>query len=139
MEKNYTKAEKYEMIKTILGGVEGDNVEMLIEFVENEQAALGRKAAKAKEKAAERKTEVDDLGNAVLAVLTAEPASREDIFNAVEFDDITIAKVGARLTRLVDLGLAVRDEVKATSASGKKTTRKVYSLAPTEAAPVDAE
>ena len=128
MEKNYTKAEKYEMIKTILDSVEGDNVKMLIEFVENEQAALGRKAAKAKEKAAEKKTEVDELGNAVLAVLTSEPKGRDEIFALVDFADATLAKVGSRLTKLVAANKVQKQEIKAVSAAGKKTTRMVYSL-----------
>lgn len=132
-----TKAQKYAMIEDILNTVDGDNIDMLIEFVQAEQAALANKAAKAKAKAAEKKTEIDDLGNAVLAVVTAEPATRDEIFNAVEFDDATLAKVGARLTRLVDLGLVQKSEVKSVSASGKKTTRMAYSVDNMTAVEVD--
>lgn len=123
-----TKAQKYAMIEDILNTVDGDNIDMLIEFVQAEQAALANKAAKAKAKAAEKKTEIDDLGNAVLAVVTAEPATRDEVFALVEFEEATLAKVGARLTRLVDLGLIQKSEVKSVSASGKKTTRMAYSL-----------
>ena len=130
MENRITKMDKYKMIEDILATVENDNAEMLIEFVKAEQTALANKATKAKERAAEKKTERDELCDAVLGVLTSEPMTRDEVFALVENtgDEITVAKVGARLTRLVDLGMAQKSEIKATSASGKKTTRMAYSL-----------
>ena len=123
-----TKAQKYEMIEDILGNVDGDNIDMLIEFVQGERAALARKATKAKEKAAEKKTEIDELGNAVLGVLTVDAMTRDDVFALIEGEDVSIAKVGARLTRLVELGLVAKTEVKVTNAAGKKTTKMAYAL-----------
>ena len=136
-----TKAQKYAMIEEILGNVDGDNIDMLIEFVQGEQAALARKATKAKEKAAEKKTEIDELGNAVLGVLTADPMTRDEVFALVEdfSEDVSIAKVGARLTKLVEAGSVVKSEVKAVTASGKKTTRMAYALALTDAEPVEVD
>ena len=130
MENKMTKMEKFQVIEEILGNVDGDNIDMLIEFVQGEQAALARKATKAKEKAAEKKTEIDELGNAVLGAVTDVPKTRDEIFEAVEFDgvEISIAKIGARLTRLVELGKIQKSEVKSVTASGKKTTRMAYSL-----------
>ena len=121
-----TKSEKYTMLENILANMEGDNVPMLVEFVQAEKAALANKAAKAKAKAAEKKTEIDELGNAVLAVVTDEPMGRDQITDLVDFEDKTVAKVGARLNKLVELGLVAKTETKATSAAGKKTTRMVY-------------
>lgn len=134
-----TKAQKYAMIEDILNTVDGDNIDMLIEFVQAEQAALANKAAKAKAKAAEKKTEIDDLGNAVLGVLNGTPKTRDEVFALVEdfSNDVSIAKVGARLTKLVDAGLIVKTEVKAVTASGKKTTRMAYSVDNMAAAEVD--
>ena len=132
-----TKAQKFEMIEEILGNIDGENVDMLIEFVQGEKAALARKAAKAKEKAAEKKTEIDELGEVVLGVLNAEPKTRDEVFALVEFEDVSLAKVGARLTKLVDAGKVVKSEVKGVTASGKKTTRMAYALALTEAEPTD--
>lgn len=134
-----TKAQKYAMIEDILNTVDGDNIDMLIEFVQAEQAALANKAAKAKEKAAEKKTEIDDLGNAVLGVLNGTPKTRDEVFALVEdfSNDVSVAKVGARLTKLVDAGLIVKSEVKAVTASGKKTTRMAYSVDNMAAAEVD--
>ena len=134
-----TKAQKYAMIEDILNTVDGDNIDMLIEFVQAEQAALANKAAKAKAKAAEKKTEIDDLGNAVLGVLDGTPKTRDEVFALVEdfSNDVSVAKVGARLTRLVDAGLVVKTEVKAVTASGKKTTRMAYCVDNMAAAEVD--
>lgn len=134
-----TKAQKYAMIEDILNTVDGDNIDMLIEFVQAEQAALANKAAKAKAKAAEKKTEIDDLGNAVLGVLNGTPKTRDEVFALVEdfSNDVSVAKVGARLTKLVDAGLIVKSEVKAVTASGKKTIRMAYSVDNMAAAEVD--
>ena len=137
MENRMTKMEKFQAIEDILNTVDGDNIDMLIEFVQAEQAALARKATKAKEKQAEKKTEVDELGNAVMQVLNGEPKLREDVLAQVaDFEEVTLAKVGSRLTKLLDLGLLQKTEVKATTASGKKTTRMAYfveALAPADA------
>ena len=139
MEIRITKMDKYKMIEDILATVDGDNIDMLIEFVQAEQTALANKAAKAKAKAAEKKTEIDDLGNAVLGVLDGTPKTRDEVFALVEdfSNDVSVAKVGARLTKLVDAGLVVKSEVKAVSASGKKTTRMAYSVDNMTAVEVD--
>lgn len=139
MENKMTKMEKFQAIEDILNTVDGDNIDMLIEFVQAEQAALANKAAKAKAKAAEKKTEIDDLGNAVLGVLNGTPKTRDEVFALVEdfSNDVSVAKVGARLTKLVDAGLIVKSEVKAVTASGKKTTRMAYSVDNMAAAEVD--
>lgn len=139
MENKMTKMEKFQAIEDILNTVDGDNIDMLIEFVQAEQVALANKAAKAKAKAAEKKTEIDDLGNAVLGVLNGTPKTRDEVFALVEdfSNDVSVAKVGARLTKLVDAGLIVKSEVKAVTASGKKTARMAYSVDNMAAAEVD--
>ena len=128
MENRVTKMDKFEMIEEILTGIETEDAKMLVEFVQGEKAALARKAAKAKEKAAEKKTEIDELGEVVLGVLNAEPKTRDEVFALVEFEDASLAKVGARLTRLVEVGKVQKSEVKGITASGKKTTRMAYAL-----------
>jgi hypothetical protein len=91
------------------------------------------------QKAAEKKTEIDELGEAVFNVLTNEPMTRDEVFALVEFEDATLAKVGARLTKLFDANRIVKTEVKATTASGKKTTRMAYALALTDAESVEVD
>lgn len=127
----YTKAKKLADIETILTQVETADFDIpaLIEFVQSEQAALARKAAKAKENAAVKKTERDELCEAVFAVLTSEPQTRDQIFEQVEGEDISVAKVGARLNKLVAAGDVVKSEVASVSASGKKSTKMAYALA----------
>ena len=129
MEKKITKTEKYQKLVAILETVEHEDAEMLIEFANAEIAALARKAAKAKETAATKKAEIDELGQVVLSVLTAEPQTRDQVAEQIEGEDVTVAKVGARLNKLVAQGAAVKTEVAAVSASGKKTTRMAYALA----------
>ena len=130
----YTKAQKYTDIETILSQVETADFDVpaLIKFVQDEKAALARKAAKAKEKAAEKKTERDELCEAVYAVLTTEPQTRDQIFEQVEGEEVTLAKVGARLTKLVAAGNVDKTEVASVSASGKKSTKMAYFLANAE-------
>ena len=129
MEKKITKTEKYQKLVAILETVDHEDAEMLIEFANAEIAALARKAAKAKETAATKKAEIDELGQVVLSVLTAEPQTRDQVAEQIEGEDVTVAKVGARLNKLVAQGAAVKTEVAAVSASGKKTTRMAYALA----------
>ncbi len=130
-ENRYTKTNKLADIEKILNTVDSTEYDIpaLIEFVQGEQAALARKAEKARETAAAKKTEIDELGEAVLAVLTAEPQTRDQIADQVDVAESTIAKVGARLTKLVAAGRAVKTEIASTSASGKKSTKMAYALA----------
>lgn len=126
----YTKAAKLADIETILNQVETADYDIpaLIEFVQGEQAALARKATKAKETAAAKKLEKDELCEAVLAVLTNEPQTRDQIAEQIEGEGVTVAKVGARLNKLVAAGDAVKTEVASVSASGKKSTKMAYAL-----------
>ena len=136
MEKiKYTKADKLTDIETILNTVDSTEYDIpaLIEFVQGERAALARKATKAKETAAAKKLERDELCDAVLAVLTSEPQTRDQIADQIEGDEVSVAKVGARLNKLVAAGDVVKTEVASVSASGKKSTKMAYALA------VDAE
>jgi hypothetical protein len=126
----YTKFDKLTDIAAILETVKTTDYDVagLIEFVEAEKAALTRKAEKAKARAAEKKTERDALCDLVASLLTAEPQTRDQIAEQIEDPEVTVAKVGARLTKLVNSGDAVKVEVAATSAAGKKTTRMAYTL-----------
>ena len=124
-----TKTEKLNKIENILTMHEGDEIQMLIDFVQAEKAALARKAEKAKERAAEKKTEVSELGEAVFAALTDAPMTGDEVFALVEnsFEDATLAKVRAQLTKLFNAGRIDKTEVKV-EVNGKKTTRMAYAL-----------
>ena len=127
-----TKKDKFNMIKGILeaGTVEGVDVEMLTEFVENEIALLEKKSAKAKETAAAKKAEADELTVAVQAALTDEYATIAEVTAAIEGEDVTTAKVAYRLNALVKAGVAEKAEKTIAGGEGVKSRKvKSYRLA----------
>lgn len=109
--------------ETVIGEVTAADVK---NYIDKAIEQLEKKAATAKAKAAEKKAEGDELRAAVLEALTDEFATREDIFAKIDGEDITVAKVGARLTQLVNAGEAIKDTVKVEDSKSKKV---VYKLA----------
>ena len=101
-----TNKEMFEQIKTKLTDEEE------IAFIETQIAALDRKAAKAKERAALKKAEGDELRETIFNVLTKEPQTIAQIIAAVGNEDLTPAKVSSRLKQLVDLEKVTREKVK---------------------------
>ena len=110
--KKVTKKENYEMLMEI---VENSNSEMkaeLVDFITKQIESIDAKAAKAKEKAAEKRAEGDELRAAVKSVLTEELQTAETILSQIEGEELTKAKIVARLTQLVKNGEASKEEVK---------------------------
>lgn len=94
----------------------------IVEFAEKTLDQITRKGAKAKEK----KGEADDaLREAVVAALSAEPATIPAIVANIDIEGVTPAKVVSRLTALAKAGVVERSEVK--TEDGRKI--KVYALA----------
>lgn len=123
--KKVTKKENYEMLMEI---VENSNSEMkaeLVDFITKQIESIDAKAAKAKEKAAEKRAEGDELRAAVKSVLTEELQTAETILGQIEGEELTKAKIVARLTQLVKNGEASKEEVK--TEEGKKVM--AYKLA----------
>ena len=100
--------------------------EDVVAYAEVTLAQLAAKAAKAKEKAAEKKAAADELQEKVAAVLTDELQSAEDIAAQVEGEDITKGKVVNRLSKLIEAGVEVKEAVKV---EGSKTKKMCYKLA----------
>ena len=128
MEKKLTKRDKFEMLKEI---VRGDvNVEMtveqaeLVEFLDAQIVAIDTKAEKAKARSAEKKANGDELRDVVQAILTEDYQTIDAIVAQIEGEDVTKAKVTARLTSLVKNGLAEKEDVK--DEEGRKL--KAYKL-----------
>lgn len=134
MEKKITKKEYFEMVAEIVEGSGAENKEELMEFINKQVEALDKKAAKAKERAAEKKAEGDELRAKVEAVLTDEVQVIDEIVDAIGEEDVTRNKVVARLTQLVKAGIAVKEEVK----NGSKKVMG-YRLAEEIAEDVDVE
>ena len=128
MEKKLTKREKFEMLKEIIRG--DVSVEMtaeqadLIDFIDAQIASIDTKAEKAKARNAEKKANGDELRDVVQSVLTDELQTIDAILTQIEGEDVTKAKVTARLTSLVKNGLAEKEEVK--DEEGRKL--KAYKL-----------
>jgi len=120
MEKKMTKKDYFNAIKEIIESTESELKETLIYFIENQIASIDNKAEKAKERAAEKKAEGDALRESVKAVLTSELQTADEIFSQLNGEDLTIAKVRARLTQLVNLGEASKEDVKTEDGKNKK-------------------
>lgn len=107
-----TKAEKLEMIKAIVEASESEDKVMLVEAIDTILTQDAYKAAKAKERAAAKKAEGDALRATVEGILTDEFQSAQAITDAIDDEEVTKAKVIARLKQLVDTGVAVKEEQK---------------------------
>lgn len=129
MEKKITKKEYYTMLKDIVRG--DSNSEMtssqceLIKFIDKQIEAIETKAEKAKEKAAEKKANGDELREVVQSVLTDEYQTIDTILSQIEGEDITKAKITARLTSLVKAGLATKTDLRNEETN---KTQKAYKL-----------
>ena len=122
-----TKREMFEAIKeTFETGECKFDAEVVKAFCDKEIAALDAKAAKAKERAAAKKSEGDELMTQVREALTGEFQTIADIAAAVaEVNaDATVSKVTYRLTKLVEAGDAEKTDVTIPGGEGVKA-RKV--------------
>ena len=91
----------------------------VIAYAETTIAQLDAKAAKAKEKAAEKKADGDALRAAVESVLTEDLQMIDEITAKVQaiegYEDVTKSKVTARLTQLVKSNTIHKEQVKVDS------------------------
>ena len=130
-----TKRNVYEALINFANGghmayTEGDaevvvTAEALAAFAENEIALLDKKAVKAKERAASKRAEGDELTAVVRQVMSTEEFEPiAEIAARIEGEDVTVAKVTYRLTQLVKTGEAEKQELTIPGAEGQKA-RKV--------------
>ena len=119
-----TNKEMFTKVKDALMASNVEGKEDLIAFINGRIALIDKKAAKAAETAAEKKNELDELCEVVKSILGTEPQTADDVFAQVSGEDVTIAKVRARLTKLEKAGIAVKTDVKV---DGK--SKKAYTLA----------
>ena len=82
------------------------------EFIEKSIVQIDARAAKAAEKAAEKKVAGDEMRAQVKAVLSETPMTIAEIVDAMNNEDVTNAKVVARLTQLVKTGEVVKNDIK---------------------------
>ena len=86
--------------------------EHVISYCKATLAQLDAKAAKAKEKAAEKKAANDELKEVVASVITNEYQTVDEIVAQIEGDDVTRGKVVNRLTALLKDDYIVKGMVK---------------------------
>ena len=122
-DKKITKRDRFEEIKTLLA----DNAD-IVEFCDNEIALLDGKADKAKARAAKKKAEGDALQDEVATLLTGDFQTIDAIMEGITDAEATKAKVQARLTKLVNAGIAIKDQT-TVEVDGKKVKRMAYSIA----------
>lgn len=129
MEKKITKKDYYTMLKEIVEESKDIETEIskeeLLEFIDKQVASINAKAEKAKEKAAEKKANGDELREIVQSILTEEYQTIDSIVSQIDGEEITKAKITARLTSLVKAGLATKSDVK-NEETGK--IQKAYKL-----------
>ena len=106
---------------------EGDVVvttEALAAFAENEIALLDKKAVKAKERAATKRAEGDELTAVVRQVMSTEEFEPiADIAARIEGEDVTLSKVTYRLGQLVKNGEAEKEQITVPSGEGQKARK----------------
>ena len=112
MEKKTTKRDYYEMLKEIVLNANVEGTTELVEFIDKQVSLIDSKAEKAKARNAEKKANGDELREAVQNVLTDEFQTIDAIVSQIEGEEITKAKITARLTSLVKNGIAEKTDVK---------------------------
>lgn len=121
-----TKREMYEAIaKAMETGECKYAPDVVIEFCENEIALLDKKAAKAKERAATKKAEADELMEVVAEALSEDFEPIAEIASRIQGDDVTVAKVQYRLRKLAEAGRAEKNEITIPGGEGVKARKVV--------------
>lgn len=118
--KKMTKKEYYDLIKNVIEGTDVAEKDELIEFINKQVAQIEAKAEKAKARAAEKRIAGDALREKVKSILTNELQTADEITNQIEDEEeISRAKVIARLTQLVKNGEAEKADIKVDSRNVK--------------------
>lgn len=121
-EKRMTKKDYFKECLELVESLENlDNKDELIYFLNSQIESIDNKAAKAKERAAAKKAEGDALRETVKSLLTNEFQTADEITAALGNEEISKAKVIARLTQLVNLGEAVKEAAKTEDNKSKMT------------------
>jgi len=120
-----TKVQYMEKIREVIEASDMEDKAGALEFIDAQITQLENKAAAAKARAAKKSEEGDELRNAVQAVLTEEFQTGDEILEQVEamgrFEELTKAKVTARLTQLIKMEMAEKDMIKVEDSKRKVT------------------
>lgn len=115
-EKKVTKAQVLAVIGANIENFDFKNTDItaedVIAYVESTLEQMKVKNEKAKERAAEKRRETDELRKAVLAVVTDELQVADDILAALDKEDVTKSMVTSRLAQLIKDGEVTKEQVK---------------------------
>ena len=95
----------------------------LVQFIDERLAELEKRKAGAAKRAAQKKAESDELTEEIFGLIGDELTTVDEVVIALDNEEITRAKVTARLGKLVREGRIVKEDVKV---DGKK--RMAYRL-----------
>ena len=129
------KLTKKQMFENLIAHFNGEDVEIeneaFVEFCQDQIADLDKKAAKAKERAAAKKAEGDELTDLVHSVLTDEYQTIADITVVVAetVPDVSASKITARLTKLFNAGAIEKEQISVEDSEGKEGECMAYRLA----------
>ena len=106
------------------------DADVMVEFAEKKLAQLDKRNEKSKERAAAKRAEADELTEKVAEFVTDEAQTRDQITNAmVEAGyDVTVGKVQARLTKLIEASRIAKAKAKVAGEDGKNKVVTVYAL-----------
>ena len=127
-----TKITKKNYFEQIITLAEAADREDIVEFARKEIEALDRKAAKAKERAADKKAETDALTEVVVECVTDEFETIADIAARVlgTGAEATVSKISYRLNKLAkDVGSVEKGEVTVKDENGKSRKLVAYRIA----------
>lgn len=122
-----TKRDYFNAISNAIASMESVDGVAVVDvqaFIDARIAELDKKAESAKKSAAKKRAAGDELRAQVEAVLTDELQTIDAITSQIEGEEITRAKVQARLSQLVKAKVAIKDDVE----DGKRKV-KGYRLA----------
>ena len=126
-----TKTTKKDYFEQIITLAEDADRQDIVEFAQKEIEALERKAAKAKERAADKKAEADTLTEVVAECVTDEFETIADIAARVLETgvDATVSKISYRLNKLAkEVGSVEKGEVTVKDESGKSRHLVAYRI-----------
>lgn len=107
-----TKVDYFEQLAGIVEASDVENKEDILKFIQGSIETLENRKRAAQERAEKKKTEPDELSDAVKAVLTNELQTADAIAAQIEGEDVTKQKIVSRLTKMVNAGTVRKDTVK---------------------------
>lgn len=128
--KKITKADNFAELRNIVIATVEDEAKKadLVTFIDKQLAELEKRKVDAAKRAEKKKAESDELTEEIFDLLGEELTTVDEVVVALDNEDITRAKVTARLGKLVKEGRVVKEAVKV---DGKK--RMAYRVAGEEA------